>query len=87
MLQDDDDAAAKREAERKRLEAEAAKEQESIDTIMTSGRLFVRNLPFGASEDELSEYFRRWGSVSQVSADVLVSTTASGRTTGMTYLV
>lgn len=65
--QDDDEAAAAREKERQRLEAAARQEQETIDTIMASGRLFVRNLPFAASEDELEAHFAQWGEVEQVS--------------------
>ena len=34
---------------------------------MTTGRLFVRNLPFSAKEEELEAYFSRYGDVSQVS--------------------
>ena len=55
--------------ERERIEAEeqAKKDQQIVDEIMESGRLFIRNLPFSATEDELEEFFQAFGSVSQVS--------------------
>lgn len=55
---------------------EAAEEDESdmMETtdikdeqeVFESGRLFVRNLPYIATEDELEEHFSRFGNVSQV---------------------
>lgn len=48
-------------------EEKARKDAEAVDTIMASGRLFVRNLPFSVGEDELGEYFAQYGPVKQVS--------------------
>lgn len=66
---DNDDAAEKlrQEKQRRRMEDKARKDQEDVDTIMESGRLFVRNLPFEASEEELQTYFSQYGTVTQVS--------------------
>ncbi|KAK8664519.1 hypothetical protein V6N13_084305 [Hibiscus sabdariffa] len=36
------------------------------DEVLESGRLFVRNLPYTATEDELTELFDKFGDVSQV---------------------
>lgn len=50
----------------KALEEKARRDQEDTDAIMQSGRLFVRNLPFEASEEEVEEYFSRYGEIAQV---------------------
>lgn len=51
---------------RAKLEAEQRKEEENVDTIMQSGRLFVRNLPFTATEEELESFFSAYGPLAQV---------------------
>lgn len=53
--------------ERLIFEEKARKDQEAVDTIMSSGRLFVRNLPFAATEGELNVHFVPYGPVKQVS--------------------
>jgi multiple RNA-binding domain-containing protein 1 len=52
---------------------EGAKEQEeeekpdpTIEAIKTNGRLFVRNLPYSASEDDLRKLFEAFGSLEEV---------------------
>lgn len=64
-----EDEATKAQQERKRilLEEKARKDQEAVDTIMSSGRLFVRNLPFAANEAEIEAHFSGHGPVKQVS--------------------
>lgn len=57
----------KQAALRRKAEEAERKEQEIVDQIMDSGRLFVRNLPFSASEDEIQGFFESFGSVKQVS--------------------
>ncbi len=37
------------------------------DEVLTNGRLFVRNLPYGASETEVEKFFSKSGKVSEVS--------------------
>lgn len=59
----EEEAAARRRAQ---LEEKQRKDEENVDTIMESGRLFVRNLPFSATEDELAAMFESYGSVEQV---------------------
>lgn len=54
-------------AQRRKAEESAAKEQKIVDQIMESGRLFVRNLPFAASEEEIQGFFESFGTVKQVS--------------------
>lgn len=63
----DEKEAQKQERQRLALEKKAKKELEDADSIMESGRLFVRNLPFETGEDDLEEYFSRFGQVAQVS--------------------
>ncbi|PWN45247.1 RNA-binding domain-containing protein [Ceraceosorus guamensis] len=60
-----EEEAAKAEKQRQELAVKAQQEQETTDTIMESRRLFVRNLPFTASETELEEFFGQWGAVQQ----------------------
>lgn len=65
---DEDEAEENLPAERRRADLVAAqrKDEENIDTIMQSGRLFVRNLPFTATEDEVAAFFASFGPVEQV---------------------
>lgn len=63
----DEKEAQKQERQRIALEKKAKKDQEDADSIMESGRLFVRNLPFETVEDDLEEYFSKFGQVAQVS--------------------
>ncbi|KAL3616640.1 hypothetical protein CASFOL_039034 [Castilleja foliolosa] len=36
------------------------------DDVLESGRLFIRNLPYSATEEELEEHFSKYGTISQV---------------------
>lgn len=58
--------AAAAEREREALERQRRADEANVDTIMASGRLFVRNLPFSATEDELMAFFATYGEVEQV---------------------
>ena len=60
----EEDEQARRD--RERLAEEQRKDQENVDIIMQSGRLFVRNLPFAATEEELETFFATFGPVEQV---------------------
>ena len=63
-----DEELERKQAEQRRKAQEAAeKDQKIVDQIMESGRLFVRNLPFAASEDEIQGFFESFGTVKQVS--------------------
>ena len=63
-----DEELERKQAEQRRKAQEAAeKDQKIVDQIMESGRLFVRNLPFAASEDEIQGFFGSFGTVKQVS--------------------
>ncbi|PWZ01528.1 RNA-binding domain-containing protein [Testicularia cyperi] len=55
----------RQEAQRRRAQEAARKDQETVDQIMQSGRLFVRNLPFSATEQELQSFFQSFGTVTQ----------------------
>lgn len=68
--EEDEVTKAKQEKERLALEEKARKDQEAVDTIMGSSRLFVRNLPFSASEEDLEQHFAVFGPVKQVSSSV-----------------
>lgn len=53
------------------LEGEKEQEEEekpdpTIEAIKTNGRLFVRNLPYSASEDDLRKLFEPFGSLEEV---------------------
>jgi multiple RNA-binding domain-containing protein 1 len=47
-------------------EEEEEKPDPTIEAIKTSGRLFVRNLPYSASEDDLRKHFETFGSLEEV---------------------
>jgi RNA recognition motif-containing protein len=42
----------------------------TIDAIKENGRLFVRNLPYTASEDDLRELFAVYGTLEEVRANI-----------------
>ncbi|XVF25349.1 hypothetical protein REPUB_Repub13aG0205500 [Reevesia pubescens] len=54
------------------------------DEVLESGRLFVRNLPYTATEDELAEFFSKFGDVSQVH---LVIDKDTKRSKGIAYVL
>ncbi|KAG7554234.1 RNA-binding domain superfamily [Arabidopsis suecica] len=55
----DDDADA--------MEIEVAQEPKAdSDDVLDTGRLFVRNLPYTATEEELTEHFSKFGEISEV---------------------
>lgn len=64
----EDEEARKNEVEKKALAEKAQKDQDDVDAIMDSGRLFIRNVPFTATEEEIESYFAKYGVVKQVSA-------------------
>lgn len=39
----------------------------TLETIKASGRLFVRNLPYSATEDDLRKHFEQYGALEEVS--------------------
>lgn len=54
--------------ERAKLIAEQeAKETNPVDLIEDTGRLFVRNLPYACTEQDLRETFEKYGPLSEVS--------------------
>ncbi|PWN52563.1 RNA-binding domain-containing protein [Violaceomyces palustris] len=75
---DEDDVEALKALEKAKAqqEAQAKKEQETVDAIMETGRLFIRNLPFSATEEEIESFFSSFGHVSQVHIPLDKSTKA-----------
>ncbi|KAJ1020037.1 hypothetical protein NDA16_004317 [Ustilago loliicola] len=73
----DEEFERKQAAQRRKAEEAAAKGQKIVDQIMESGRLFVRNLPFAASEDDIQSFFESFGSVKQVHIPLDKQTKAS----------
>ncbi|KAI3824603.1 hypothetical protein L1987_06067 [Smallanthus sonchifolius] len=57
---------------------------EDEDDVLQTGRLFVRNLPYTATEDDLQEHFSKFGSVSQVH---LVVDRDTKRSKGIAYIL
>ncbi|KAF5811229.1 putative RNA recognition motif domain, nucleotide-binding alpha-beta plait domain superfamily [Helianthus annuus] len=57
---------------------------EDEDDVLQTGRLFVRNLPYTASEDDLREHFSKFGSVSEVH---LVVDRDTKRSKGIAYIL
>lgn len=42
------------------------KGDDAVEAIRRTSRLFVRNLPYGATEDDLREFFERFGTIQEV---------------------
>lgn len=62
-----DEPASVEETPRIAPEEEATQEEDpTLDAIRANGRLFVRNLPYSASEDDLREHFAKYGSIEEV---------------------
>ncbi|KAK1420340.1 hypothetical protein QVD17_21855 [Tagetes erecta] len=57
---------------------------EDEDDVLQTGRLFVRNLPYTATEDDLREHFSKFGNVSQVH---LVVDRDTKRSKGIAYVL
>lgn len=63
----DEDLERRQAAQRKKAAEAAEKDEKLVDQIMESGRLFVRNLPFSAGEEDIQGFFESFGTVKQVS--------------------
>ncbi|XP_010529287.1 PREDICTED: multiple RNA-binding domain-containing protein 1 isoform X2 [Tarenaya hassleriana] len=69
------------------LEADGKTTQDVKDgreNILETGRLFVRNLPYSATEDELQEHFSEYGEISEVH---LVLDKETKRSKGIAYIM
>lgn len=64
------------------MNTEVEEEKEVIDLAET-GRLFVRNLPFSCSEDDLKIYFSKFGPI----ADISMPVDALGKPKGFGYVL
>ncbi|CAJ0584814.1 unnamed protein product, partial [Mesorhabditis spiculigera] len=65
---EENEESAEKQAEDAGVDEEASKKEEerTRDEILETGRLFVRNLPFVTTEDDLTGLFKRYGEVSEV---------------------
>lgn len=45
---------------------------EAVETILQSGRLFVRNLPYSATEDDIRQHFSAYGELEEVLASPVI---------------
>ncbi|KAI3492188.1 hypothetical protein L1887_43477 [Cichorium endivia] len=63
----DEELERKQAAQRRKAEQAAERDQKIVDQIMESGRLFVRNLPFTATDDDIESFFESFGTVKQES--------------------
>ncbi|XP_010491251.1 PREDICTED: probable RNA-binding protein 19 [Camelina sativa] len=54
------------------------------DNVLDTGRLFVRNLPYTTTEEELTEHFSKFGDISEVH---LVLDRETKRSKGMAYIL
>ncbi|CAD6442010.1 0fbafa87-aeb1-4364-8fe7-12425297d976 [Sclerotinia trifoliorum] len=50
----------------------------TIETIRASGRLFVRNLPYSATEDDLRKHFEQYGALEEIHLPVDAQGTSKG---------
>ncbi|CAO2832043.1 unnamed protein product [Amaranthus hypochondriacus] len=92
---DDEDVQEKMSSEKQKFPSEEAgceltncvstsSKPEDINEVLQTGRLFVRNLPYGATEDELMELFSNFGNVSEVH---LVIDKETKRSKGYAYVL
>lgn len=58
--------------------------QDDVNEVLQTGRLFVRNLPYAATEDELAELFNNFGNVVEVH---LVIDKETKRSKGFAYIL
>ncbi|KAL6502396.1 hypothetical protein OROHE_024674 [Orobanche hederae] len=54
------------------------------DEVLESGRLFIRNLPYSATEEELQDHFSKYGTISQVH---IVIDKDTRRSVGLAYVL
>lgn len=47
-------------------EPEQVEGESTLDTIRRTSRLFVRNLPYGATKDDIADSFEKFGTISEV---------------------
>ncbi|KAJ9478762.1 Multiple RNA-binding domain-containing protein 1 [Pseudozyma hubeiensis] len=73
----DEDFERKQAQMQRNAQLAAEKNQKLIDQIMDSGRLFIRNLPFAANEDDIQSFFESFGTVKQVHIPLDKQTKAS----------
>ncbi|SPO25066.1 probable RNA-binding protein [Ustilago trichophora] len=73
----DEELERKQAEQRRKAEEAAEKDQKIVDQIMESGRLFIRNLPFAANQDEIQSFFESFGTVKQVHIPLDKQTKAS----------
>ncbi|ETS60854.1 hypothetical protein PaG_04771 [Moesziomyces aphidis] len=73
----DEELERKQAAQRRKAEQAAERDQKIVDQIMESGRLFVRNLPFTATDDDIESFFESFGTVKQVHIPLDKQTKAS----------
>nr|CDI56454.1 probable RNA-binding protein [Melanopsichium pennsylvanicum 4] len=73
-----DEKFERRQAEQRQKADEAfQKDQKIVDQIMDGGRLFIRNLPFAATDHEIQSFFESFGTVKQVHIPLDKQTKAS----------
>ncbi|KAK0532014.1 Multiple RNA-binding domain-containing protein 1 [Tilletia horrida] len=70
-MDEDDDASSittdpEVERTRQALAERARKDEENVDALMASSRIFVRNLPFSASSEDIEHAFGKYGDIAQV---------------------
>ncbi|CAA7026873.1 unnamed protein product [Microthlaspi erraticum] len=66
------------------VEADADSHDADIDDVLQTGRLFVRNLPYTATEEELMEHFSKFGEISEAH---LVLDKETKRSKGFAYIL
>ncbi|KAF2076035.1 hypothetical protein CYY_002649 [Polysphondylium violaceum] len=60
------------------------KEKEEIEDVGDSGRIFIRNLPYTAKEEDLEQLFSKYGKISEIHVPIDV---ASKRTKGIAFIL
>ena len=59
---DDDDDEGKKKKEKKKEQME----EEDVDDVIEEGRLFIRNLPYSCTEEEIKAFMKQHGEITDV---------------------
>ncbi|KAJ8906035.1 hypothetical protein NDN08_002535 [Rhodosorus marinus] len=65
----------------------ASAESDDVEPLSESGRLFVRNLPYAATEEELEELFQKFGALAEVHLCVDATTKVSKGMAFVMYVI
>lgn len=63
---DDDDSDDDDEGKKKKEKKKEQMEEEDVDDVIEEGRLFIRNLPYSCTEEEIKAFMKQHGEITDV---------------------